>query len=82
MNVKVKNNGDIALNPGDENYSLSIIRKNTGSAADTEVYTQPIAVALQPGETSDFIELNAVIPVTESARSRFDVRENITGSSS
>ena len=82
MNVKVKNNGDIALNPGDENYSLSIVRKNTGSAADTEVYTQPIAVALQPGETSDFIELNAVIPVTESARSRFDVRENITGSSS
>ena len=81
MNVKVKNNGDIALNPGDENYSLSIVRKNTGSAADTEVYTQPIAVALQPGETSDFIELNAVIPVTESARSRFDVRENITGSS-
>ena len=82
MNVKVKNNGDVALNPGDENYSLSIVRKNTGSAADTEVYTQPIAVALQPGETSDFIELNAVIPVTESARSRFDVRENITGSSS
>ena len=82
MNVKVKNNGDIALNPGDENYSLSIVRKNTGSAADTEVYNQPIAVALQPGETSDFIELNAVIPVTESARSRFDVRENITGSSS
>ena len=82
MNVKVKNNGDVAFNPGDENYSLSIIRKNTGSAADTEVYKQPIAVALQPGETSDFIELNAVIPVTESARSRFDVRENITGSSS
>ena len=82
MNVKVKNNGDVAFNPGDENYSLSIMRKNTGSAADTEVYTQPIAVALQPGETSDFIELNAVIPVTESARSRFDVRENITGSSS
>ena len=82
MNVKVKNNGDVAFNPGDENYSLSIVRKNTGSAADTEVYTQPIAVALQPGETSDFIELNAVIPVTESARSRFDVRENITGSSS
>ena len=82
MNVKVKNNGDVAFNPGDENYSLSIIRKNTGSAADTEVYNQPIAVALQPGETSDFIELNAVIPVTESARSRFDVRENITGSSS
>ena len=72
----------MAFNPGDENYSLSIMRKNTGSAADTEVYTQPIAVALQPGETSDFIELNAVIPVTESARSRFDVRENITGSSS
>ena len=82
MNVKVKNNGDVAFNPGDENYSLSIMRKNTGSAANTEVYTQPIAVALQPGETSDFIELNAVIPVTESARSRFDVRENITGSSS
>ena len=82
MNVKVKNNGDVAFNPGDENYSLSIIRKNTGSAADTEVYNQPIAVALQPGETSDFIELNAVIPVTESARSRFDVKENITGSSS
>ena len=82
MNVKVKNNGDVAFNPGDENYSLSIMRKNTGSAADTEVYKQPIAVALQPGETSDFIELNAVIPVTESARSRFDVRENITGSSS
>ena len=82
MNVKVKNNGDVAFNPGDENYSLSIIRKNTGSAADTEVYKQPIAVALQPGETSDFIELNAVIPVTESARSRFDVKENITGSSS
>ena len=82
MNVKVKNNGDVAFNPGDENYSLSIMRKNTGSAADTEVYTQPIAVALQPGETSDFIELNAVIPVTESARSRFNVRENITGSSS
>ena len=82
MNVKVKNNGDVAFNPGDENYSLSIMRKNTGSAADTEVYTQPIAVALQPGETSDFIELNAVIPVTESARSRFDVKENITGSSS
>ena len=82
MNVKVKNSGDVAFNPGDENYSLSIMRKNTGSAADTEVYTQPIAVALQPGETSDFIELNAVIPVTESARSRFDVKENITGSSS
>ena len=82
MNVKVKNNGDVAFNPGDENYSLSIMRKNTGSAADTEVYTQPIAVAPQPGETSDFIELNAVIPVTECARSRFDVRENITGSSS
>ena len=82
MNVKVKNNGDVAFNPGDENYSLSIMRKNTGSAADTEVYKQPIAVALQPGETSDFIELNAVIPVTESARSRFDVKENITGSSS
>ena len=78
MNVKVKNNGDIAFNPGDENYSLSIMRKNTGSAADTEVYTQPIAVALQPGETSDFIELNAVIPVTESARSRFDVISNGT----
>lgn len=76
MTARVHNSGEVALHPGDENYSLSIYNGSTGET----VYTQPITMALQPGETSNDIEISGAVPVAESQRYRFYVMENISGS--
>ena len=79
FDVVVKNNGPVALNPGDENYSLSIIDDD-----NTIVYgTTPVNVPLAVGETlSSPIRVETLVDATVYAkRDRYDVRENLKGTS-
>lgn len=70
------NSGDVTLNPGDADYSVSVY-DNSSSTAYTAV---PVSVALAPGESTS-VSASAVIPVTEKYRHRFDLKENVSGTS-
>lgn len=79
FDVVVKNNGPVALNPGDENYSLSIVDDD-----NTVVFgTTTIDVALPVGATlSDPVHVEALVDASVySGYSRYDVRENLKGTS-
>ena len=58
--VKVKNTGDVTLNPGDESYSILLKRRK----GIKHVAQAAINQALAPGEISDDIELNATLKKT------------------
>ena len=70
------NSGDVTLNPGDADYSVAVY-DNSSSTAYTAV---PVSVALAPGESTS-VSASAVIPVTEKYRHRFDLKENVSGTS-
>lgn len=74
--VTLTNNGDVDLNPGDENYSLSVSTNDT----DDTVYTAPITVPLAVGQTSDPIDISFLLNIDEYPDShRYDVIENVSG---
>lgn len=58
--VKVKNTGNVTLNPGDESYSI-LLKRRKGIKHVAQV---AINQALAPGEISDDIELNATLKKT------------------
>lgn len=73
---RVKNTGDIDLNPGDNNYTVSLIFISTNEV----LQTIDIPVAVATGATSDEIEITATVPYEgHSGYKRYELRENITG---
>lgn len=74
--VKIANTGEVDFTPGDENYSISIVNYSNGNAV---VGTKDIDFLLAAGATSEVFEVSAVVPVTEEAYDRYDVMENISG---
>lgn len=74
--VKIANTGEVDFKPGDENYSVSIVNYSQDNAV---VGTQAIDFPLAAGETSAVFEVSAVMAVTENVRYRYDVMENIGG---
>ena len=76
--VVVKNSGDAELNPGDDNYSISVINySNNNEVLGTVNIDQPLA----SGATSAVIPVVVEFAVTENSRCRYDIKENISGSS-
>lgn len=76
FSVKIANTGEVDFTPGDENYSISIVNYSNGNAV---VGTQAIDFPLAAGESSEVFEVSATVPVTEEAYDRYDVMENIGG---
>lgn len=74
--VKIANTGEVNFKPGDENYSVSIVNYSQDNAV---VGTQAIDFPLAAGESSEVFEVSATVPVTEEAYDRYDVMENIGG---
>ena len=77
FDVTLENTGEVALNPGDEGYSISIIRNDNNQVLST----LDVPVALAVGATSDPISISATMPVAEKQRLRFDVKENVSSTS-
>lgn len=78
--VKVQNTGLLDLNPGDENYSLSIVKND---APDVAIVTEPITQALPINAESDEITITATLSYEEyKGRLRYDVKENVSGNTS
>ena len=80
FDVTLTNTGEVDLNPGAENYSLSIINQE----GDVVFATVPVEVPLAVGATTESpVRVEASLDATTySERARYDVRENITGTSS
>lgn len=78
--VTVKNDGEVNLAVGDENYSVSIINGSTNTVYGTTNITQDLAV----GATSEPFVVEALVPATEWPSSyryiNMNVRENMMGS--
>lgn len=57
LKVKVTNNGTVAVNPGDENYSLSLMAGTSSKLKETDgvITTWTPAESIQPGESAEFI---------------------------
>lgn len=73
----VENNGDVDLAPGEKNYSLSIVNSDN----DSTLVTVPVSVPLAVGATAS-VDLKAAVEYSKvSKRVRYDVRENLTGTS-
>ena len=70
----IQNIGDLDINVGDENYSLSVIDKTTGNVLSTT----PVNEALAVGGTADVTVAAEVDYATYSGYRAFQVRENIT----
>lgn len=72
----IQNIGDLDINVGDENYSLSVIDKTTGNVLSTT----PVNEALAVGGTAYVTVAAEVDYATYSGYNRaFQVKENITG---
>lgn len=73
--VTLLNNGDYDLNPGDENYSITVTERESGA----EIGTAPISKAITKGETAmDTITVYADY-ATYPKQTGVKVRENISG---
>lgn len=79
--VILENIGDVAINPGDEGYSISLTKSWDNDAV---IYTMPIDVALAKGAKSDTIIFTPKFIPTDvwgsSTYRQFNVKENISGS--
>lgn len=74
----IQNTGDVTLTQGMENYSLSVINYKK---ADSALYTKPLVKTLEPG-ASDTVDVACEVAYTEfPSYTRFDVKENLTGTS-
>ena len=71
--VKVKNTGDVALTPGMENYSLSLILRDH---PETPLFTVPVSEALELGAETTVAIQTTLDYATYSERARYDVMEN------
>ncbi len=76
--VTLVNNGDIDLAPGDDNYSLSI-KNYAGKIVATASITEPLAVG---ATLTDYVFQVELPYATYPLRDRYDVVENIGGTSS
>lgn len=81
FNVKLKatvtNNGDKAINPGDEGFSISMLYVSNGDT--TVLATQPIESAMGKGAEAT-VEIEATVPYEGHEKySKYLVRENIGG---
>lgn len=76
IEATVQNTGGDTLNPGENDYSLSIANYTQGLAV---VSTTPIEVALAPGESTTVALTASVDYNTYPNRNRYDVVENVTG---
>ena len=80
IKATLTNSGELPLKAGDKNYSVSVldyINSNDRPVIMTADVTQDLAV----GATSDEISLKFTVDAGEKENRRFDVRENITGTS-
>lgn len=76
IKATIQNIGDLDINVGDENYSLSVIDKTTGNVLSTT----PVNEALAVGGTAYVTVAAEVDYATYSGSNRaFQVKENITG---
>lgn len=75
MDVTVTNTGEVDLNPGDENYSLSIYCKSM----EEVVSTKPIDKVLKVGESATFSLSTNAKYASYSGRNRYDIKENLSG---
>ncbi|MCR5269456.1 MAG: choice-of-anchor J domain-containing protein [Prevotella sp.] len=77
--VKVENTGDVNLEKGDENFSVSIFNRSTGFVYNTVSVPQALAV----GETSDPFEVSAEVDPTIWPNTytyiNMDLKENLFG---
>ncbi|MEF9924032.1 MAG: carboxypeptidase-like regulatory domain-containing protein [Muribaculaceae bacterium] len=75
-NVTITNYGDVALKPGDANYSVSIVNY---SQSNTVVGTKDIDFTLEPGATSNPFAVSVTLDAgAKEIRQRYDIVENIT----
>lgn len=80
FDVTITNNGDIDLKPGDENYSVSIINYSDNNAV---LATIPIDFQLAIKQTSEVFRIETKVDAgSEKLFRRFDVQENLQGTSS
>ena len=75
--VTLKNSGDVDLNVGDENYTLSLFARNNASVTYGEF---PVPVAIAKGATSEPFVMEVSLPSSVGTSWRYwDVKENISG---
>ena len=74
--VTLTNTGEVDLNPGDEGYSISIVHSD---APETPLSTKELDFPLAVGATSQPVDISVTIPVEEEIYDRWDVKENISG---
>lgn len=77
--VQYTNNGDVDLTPGTEGYSLSIVNYSRENAV---VYTLPLTEPLAVGASATATLAAEVDYATYPARNRYDVREDLTNTTS
>lgn len=74
--VTLTNTGEVDLTPGDEGYSISIVHSD---APETPLSTKELDFPLAVGATSQPVDISVSIPVEEEIYDRWDVKENISG---
>lgn len=74
--VTLTNTGEVDLNHGDEGYSISIVHSD---APETPLSTKELDFSLAVGATSQPVDISVSIPVEEEIYDRWDVKENISG---
>ena len=81
MTGKIYNDGDITLNPGEDNFSYSIGKYTSSSLPHELLYTQPFTQAIAAGDTAD-VEIAVTLNVADYPnRSRYDLVENFKSTS-
>lgn len=75
-NVKVRNTGDVSLQPDEEGYSVSLFRATN----DSELVTVPINQTLAPGEISNDITLSATLNTATDETIVPYIKENLSNS--
>lgn len=74
--IELKNSGEVAFNPGDENYTITLIDQEKGEPIAEPL---PINIALAPGESGTF---NVKLDLSTSVVGEvfyMQIQENITG---
>lgn len=82
LKVTLQNTGDINLNPGDDNYTLTVASASYASGTKTYYDDASIAIteAIAAGETKD-IDVDFYVPYTSGWKYWF-VKENVSGTTS
>ena len=74
LKATITNNGDVTLNPGDENYSLSLVAvKDNGILGTTDINQ-----TLAPGESGEFTIVGVADYATYSGYLGYTVKENVS----